>query len=73
MKWKLWLLASLLLLAGCSTTGRATDGCAWARPILPSRQDRLTDGTASQILIHNETGQRICGWKREAPSRPPAT
>lgn len=73
MKWKLWCVVSLSLLAGCSTSGAGTDGCAWARPIFPSRQDRLTDDTASQILVHNETGKRICGWKREAPSRAPAS
>ena len=56
------MLATALLLAGCGTDGRATD-CAWARPIYVSRSDTLTDGTARQILAHNETGKTMCGWR----------
>jgi hypothetical protein len=39
-----------------------TDGCEWAKPIYISHDDVLTDGTAKQILTHDETGKRICGW-----------
>lgn len=28
-----------------------------------SRADDLTDGTARQILVHNDTGAELCGWK----------
>lgn len=58
-------LASALLLSGCATGGRATtDGCEWTRPILVGRDDVLTEATAAEILAHNETGSRICGWRR---------
>lgn len=38
------------------------NGCAWAKPIYVSKADKLTDGTADQILAHNMTGSRLCGW-----------
>lgn len=37
--------------------------CDWAAPTRPSRADQLTDGTARQILAHNETGAQLCGWQ----------
>lgn len=58
-------LASLILMmcvvvstAGCATTSR----CDWGKPIRPSVDDVLTDGTAAQILTHNETGAKLCRW-----------
>jgi hypothetical protein len=60
---RLWL-ASLLLLTGCATGGPATEFCVVSRPILVSRADVLTDETARQLLSHNETGARVCGWGR---------
>lgn len=54
--------ATALLLTGCVSNGPGTDGCEWSRPIYISRADVLTEGTAQQILEHNETGARICGW-----------
>lgn len=69
MKWNscrrsLALLASLLLTA-CASGGRATEvvdaGCDWTRPVLVSQFDVLTDGTARQILAHNETWALRCG------------
>lgn len=66
-----WLGLTLIpLLAACATNGRATDqgnGCAWARPILVAQGDVLTDLTARQILAHNETGRRLCGWQSRLP------
>lgn len=56
-------LASALLLSACATPGPVpSDGCAWTRPILVGRDDVLTEDTAGQILAHNESGARICGW-----------
>jgi hypothetical protein len=53
-----------VLIAGCGIDPGATDvACDWAAPIRPSRADQLTEDTARQILIHNETGARICGWR----------
>jgi hypothetical protein len=56
------LLGSLILTSGCVTIGPATNFCSIAEPILISRQDVLTDGTARQILAHNETGRKLCEW-----------
>ncbi|WP_231602305.1 hypothetical protein [Herbaspirillum chlorophenolicum] len=39
------------------------NSCAWAKPIYISKQDKLTDGTADQILAHNLAGAGRCGWK----------
>lgn len=36
--------------------------CDWASPIWISRQDHLSAETLRQIVIHNETGERLCGW-----------
>lgn len=63
------VLVTLLLtlpLASCKS-GPATEpsnGCEWVKPIFPSRDDQLTDGTARQILDHDETGKQICGWTK---------
>jgi hypothetical protein len=54
-------LGILLLLSGCAP-GSGTDACGPWKPIYVSRHDVLTDGTARQVLAHNETGRRICGW-----------
>lgn len=61
--WKLRTLLALTLLwlCGCGA-GTGTD-CLGFRPIYPSSRDVLTPGTARQLLDHNETGQRVCGWK----------
>ena len=57
----------LALLSGCATSGAGTEGvCTAFRPIYTSRADVFTDGTAEQLLVHNLTGGRLCGW---APTR----
>lgn len=60
------LIATAALSAGCAIEyprpGQMV--CDWAAPIRPSRADQLTDGTARQILTHNETGARLCGWQQ---------
>jgi hypothetical protein len=54
----------LALLTGCATAGAGTEGaCAAFRPIYISRVDQLSGGTAEQLLAHNETGARLCGWQ----------
>lgn len=60
------LVFALTALAGCAAfQPKVIDtGCVWASPIYVSKADILTDGTATQILKHNETGKRLCGWKR---------
>lgn len=59
-KWRAMWLVSLTLLAGCATVGG--DLCRVSQPILVSDEDDLTVETAQQILLHNETGERLCGW-----------
>jgi len=39
-----------------------TDFCSGWRPICPSRQDVLTDGTAKQILAHDQHGVDMKCW-----------
>ena len=41
-----------LTLVGCTQTGGVD---AWVKPIFISKDDLLTEGTAKQVLIHNET------------------
>ena len=57
-------MAALLLATGCSLSGPATEpvqGCDWTAYILVGKDDVLTEKTASDILVHNETRKRICG------------
>ena len=65
--WKIGLLATLTLLGACAKNGPVTEMCAPWRPILTSRADDMTRGTAEQVLAHNETGRRLCGWKGRTP------
>jgi hypothetical protein len=59
---KLFASLTALLVTACAPTGPVTSGgCEWARPVYVSRSDVLTDGTARQILTHNETWRRVCG------------
>lgn len=62
---KLMLIASLILLTNCASTGPVlTDSfCATEKPILISKSDVLTKESAREILAHNEYGARKCGWK----------
>lgn len=53
-----WLAGSL---AGCGISFGAE--CDWAAPIRPSLADQLTSDTQRQILAHNETGSKLCGWQ----------
>lgn len=63
------LLMMVLLLAGCGTSFLATESkvvdtsCSWAKVILVSKKDSLTDGTARQVLAHNELVQKNCPAK----------
>lgn len=64
-------LAPLLIvfaMTGCATAKKndepGVDYCSTARAIYVSKNDGLTDGTARQVLEHNLTGQKLCGWGR---------
>lgn len=70
------LLAVLLMnfaVTGCATKMAPTpvqkaiaatqpDFCATAKPIYINKGDVIQDDTARQILAHNKTGRKLCGW-----------
>lgn len=58
---RMMLVLPAAFLAGCGIS--VTAECDWAEPIRPSRADDLTPGTQRQILAHNETGAKLCGWQ----------
>lgn len=64
-----------MLINGCATNGQETKtigdtiqqkpvivdtGCKWNKPIYVSKEDILTEGTARQILAHNEIWELNC-------------
>lgn len=65
MPWKPMWLASLILLVSSCANGLETrvpvrDFCLLYKPVLVSRLDFLTKGTAAQTLANNETWDRNC-------------
>lgn len=61
LKQTLLVLPLVMLLASCLTNGNVTtDSCSLLDPILIHDDDRLTNGTARQILIHNESWEELC-------------
>lgn len=61
------------MMAGCATkTTVKVDHCTGWAPIYPSGNDVLTDGTARQILAHDEFGARMGCWPKPVPNGQPA-
>lgn len=62
MKFKTWVAAMLIALSvsGCVTAGSY---CDVARPVRPSVEDKMTEGTKRQILAENEKLAKLCGVK----------
>ncbi|AFB84052.1 Rz-like spanin [Hafnia phage Enc34] len=62
------LLVALLIsfaVSGCvKKIEVAPSFCAVATAIYIGEDDTLSDETARQILIHDEIGERLCGWGR---------
>lgn len=56
-----WVVAMALLTSGC--LGGTETSCVGWKPIFTSSSDKLTPGTARQVLDHNEYGERVCHWK----------
>lgn len=59
------MLLPVLLLPSCGMLGHATkpiptNGCEWVTPILVSKQDVLTDGTAKQVLTLDKNWAANC-------------
>lgn len=48
------------------------DGCSWVRPVYLSTEDVLTDETARQVLVLNETWEKVCSDGTD-PSTKPST
>lgn len=57
------VLAALLVLGGCQTSGGTF--CDIARPIRLSEAtvDAMTDAEVAAALAHNEKGRKLCGWR----------
>ncbi|MGN6773172.1 MAG: hypothetical protein ACTHJQ_25485 [Rhizobiaceae bacterium] len=59
-------LAALCLttLVSCTTTSGSF--CSISHPIRLSKKtvDALTDAEVKEILTHNRTGQKLCGWRQ---------
>jgi uncharacterized protein YceK len=55
------IIAACLLLAGCSTTG----SLCTAGPIIPDAgaSTRWTENEQDQVIVLNESGEEICGWR----------
>ncbi|WP_206934123.1 hypothetical protein [Roseococcus thiosulfatophilus] len=56
------LLLLTILLPSCAATGPAVDCQAWRPIAIDEEADVVTRETARQILAHNLTGRRLCGW-----------
>lgn len=57
------LIVAIMLLSACASNGaESASFCAIAKPIYIEDADVFTEATAREILIHNETGEKICGW-----------
>ena len=48
------------ILAACAGNVKVNDHCSWVNPIYISQSDVLSDGTARQILTHNQTWSVNC-------------
>lgn len=61
---KLLVLVLMIVVSGCESGLR--NSCDWAKPIRPktSDVDVISDSLTRQLLEHNITGQRVCGWRR---------
>jgi hypothetical protein len=57
---KALILAALIALSACTTTRGSF--CQIAKPIRPENVDVLTDAEVTQLLAHNEKGQKLCNW-----------
>jgi hypothetical protein len=63
-------IALCVLLCACQPVVKV-DVCQGWQPIYPSRQDVLTDGTAKQVLAHDQYGLKMGCWKipKKNPSK----
>lgn len=59
------MLAVPLFLALCACSTTSGDPCAGFKPIRPEIADNavISLQLVEQLLVHNETGAKLCGWK----------
>lgn len=50
----------MLSISACQSITATSEYCVIDFDITLSHQDKLTDETAREILVHNETHDRIC-------------
>lgn len=60
--------ACLAILSGCAKMPEVSLGLSQhlpcsVGPVLLDKDDKLTDGTARQIVALNNTGETLCEWK----------
>lgn len=57
------ILAALVTLAACQTTGGTF--CDISRPLRPSAASlaAMSDAEVAAMLAHNRKGQKLCGWR----------
>lgn len=53
------------LMVGCTTTTQPTGSLCTVEPFRPDTgaSERWTDGEKDQLIVLNESGEKICGWK----------
>ena len=58
-------LLCLLLLTACSGAAYESDFCLLAAPLRPNGAawDAADQLFKQQVVVHNETGARLCGWQ----------
>lgn len=49
----------MIFVQGCATGGPVNE-CQWVQPIYIESTDLLSDDTARQIYLHNETWLKVC-------------
>lgn len=59
------LIMVCLLLAGCTAPTYAPDYCLLASPLRPNGAawDAADQIFKQQVVTHNETGAKLCGWQ----------
>lgn len=60
---KALIIAAVLLLAGCATPPIPIGLPCSVGPIYLSKDDVLTRRTNENIVLVNETGEKLCRWK----------
>ena len=65
MSKKAFVAWTMTIVVGACATGHDEATCLAFRPIRPTLfdTDRMSDDLAGQILVHDETGRRLCGWR----------